>query len=245
MNHLSIEPLIKVVAKTGFITKSLWIEFFFAGNEKRWRNRSWANLRESGTFLPYAYNFKEPTLILNKRNKIVRSIVGGHLVHPPSSQNFQHDQILFQGLFRLMGDSQLTHWRSESELKLFAPSDYRIETQGQLIKFPDLILSVRTQSGVKAVALELERTQKSKKRYIQIFNAYASMKGINTIVCAVENPMIAKSIEGALRETYFPTSERPVLIMSEDEWKNKPAAFFNRLGTSPTHAPEGLISSFA
>ena len=231
----SMEQLIRVVGKTGFITKTQWEQFFFTGGNIRWRNKLWARLLASGFFKPYSYNFKEPTLVLNPKNKLVRAILQGRMVFAPNSKNFQHDQILCQGLFQLLKHPKLYHWQTESELKLFSPADYRIETQGQLIKFPDLILSVQDSSGIKTVSFELERTQKSKKRYTQIFNAYASMKGSDAVVCAVESPTIMRSIESALETIYFPIQEKPVLFMSENEWVLKPDNIFRKI-TGPEEA---------
>ena len=216
------EQLIRAVAKTGFITKNQWRKYFFTGGVKSWRNKSWSELTQRKLFQSYSPSHTSSVLTLNKRSKIVQAVLGTAPVNPPFIANLPHDEILMNGLFALDRNSAVKDWKTEAELKQFSPANFRIESQGQMIKFPDAVLTVSENENQKIVAVELERTQKAKKRYVQILSCYAAMSGVDVIAWITSHSSIFELLKIVMKEVYFPTDRIRVVNITEAQWARQP-----------------------
>jgi hypothetical protein len=137
---------------------------------------------------------------------------------PPAVAQLEHDEILLEGILKIQQSGLSVFWQTEAELKKLVINDYKIETQGQLVKFPDLLIHTQKPLTELTIAIEFERSLKTRRRYIQIMGAYASMRRINALVFVIENPSIEKVIKEVMEETYFPEDRLPVAFMSQREW---------------------------
>ena len=175
--------------------------------------------------------------LLDRESPVLRAMNLSPVAPPPVGQ-IDHDEILADGILNLERSKLVSFWQSESELKKFGANDYRLETQGQLIKYPDLLIYTAAPLPEKILALELERTLKTRRRYVQLLGAYASMKRINGLIYVVENPSIKRTIEEVMKEVYFPVNRLPVSFFSQEEWLSDSAALLAKAAGPVPAAPK-------
>ena len=185
--------MIQLVAKTGFITKETWAEYFFQGGKIRWRNHQWRSLRESGHFVSYRNTRIENVYVLNRMNREVAAMIQGQAVGPPFVAQLDHDEILLRGLLRVKRSGLVADFTTEAELKLSSPGSRQFESSRQAIKYPDALLVLSDQLDATQVAVEVELTQKGRKRYVQILEAYASRRDVHQVLYVTENGFERKS----------------------------------------------------
>lgn len=209
--------LIRLMAKTGFITEDLWLRYFFSARSLSWARRVRNDYIRRGYFRVHPNKYYQNVYILNPASEVVRALRIDPVSAPPITQ-IEHDELLLAGVLNLERSGLMSFWQTEGELKKLGASDYRIETQGQLIKYPDLLAYTRAPLPERILAIEMERTLKTRTRYIQLLGAYASMKRINGLIYIVENPSIERTIREVMEETYFPSDRLPVAFFHQDDW---------------------------
>jgi hypothetical protein len=222
--------VVRFVSKTGFITKELWEEYFFAGGHTRWKHQAWANLSLRGYLIPHAYQRAGNVYVLNPRNHLVLDCVAGRMARPPTPALLDHDEILNWGLIGLERQGDLSDWTTEAELKSRGLGPHRIETQGHLIKFPDALVRRKDRKLEPPVAIELERTLKARLRYRQIMSAYGAMKDIRAVLFVCESPTIENAVQESMNATYFPVEKVPVGFAQISDWKSSPSQMEISLG---------------
>lgn len=225
--------LIRFVAKTGFISKGLWREHFCLSSKKTTFHRHWAELKERGWFVYHQNRFLKDILVLNRRNKNVMAMVDGRAAYSPNPAQLDHDEFLINGLLKLEKLGEISSWQGETELKILNTKHLRLEAKGEKLKFPDAVVLMSKQP----VALEYERTQKSKKRYREILNAYAGMDHLSSIVWVVKDEWISRAIKDEIKASYYPLKKRPIGFLMEKTWRDTPSKLIELgtyMGLSPT-----------
>lgn len=212
------ERLIRFVAKSGFLSKDLWARHFFERGGKRWAQFVWRQLQTQGHFVKHPFEAFDDVVVLNRKNASVRSQLETEPVPATPALQIRHDTVLLDGILRAEKAGVIGYWQTEAELKKLVVADYKIETQGQLIKYPDLLIHTRAPLPDRTIAIEYERTLKTRKRYLQIMQAYASTRRIQGLVVIASNSCITKAIQDVMREVYFPEKRIPVSFCSEREW---------------------------
>jgi hypothetical protein len=212
--------LVSFVAKTGFITKETWGEYFFQGGSVRWRNFSWTSLKQRGYFLPHRSQLIKDIYLLDRMNREVAGFVKGRAVRAPILSQIDHDEVLVRGLLRAVRNGLVSGWTAEAELKSFARDSFRIESQGQTVKYPDAILDMSGPGAATKIALEIELTQKCRQRYIQILGAYASMSRIAGVLFVTDSMAIRQMIKDVARQVYFPFEKVMLEFLSVKDWLN-------------------------
>jgi hypothetical protein len=224
------EEVVRFIAKTGFISKDLWGEFFFVGGQPRWRRQVWADLLNRKYLVPHPFGRISNVYVLNRHNKEIIDFVCGKAAKSPPAAQLDHDEILSRGLLRLERARGLVQWMSEAELKSTSGEVvHRIETQGQLIKFPDALVYTGRTAKALPIAIELEKTLKSRSRYEQIVAAYASMGGLRAILYICDSAVTERAIGQALERAYFPEA-LPVGFAGMDAWRADPLTMDIRVG---------------
>lgn len=213
------KDLVMYVSKTGFISKDTWKEFFFPGGSIRWKNAFWVSLVERGYFLRHPNRRLQDIYLLNRSNREVIEFMQGRCVRPPFLSQMNHDEILFRGILSLSKSGLVANWITEPELKSFEQNSFKIESQGQGIKYPDAILKFRGDTKDLKVALEMEITQKERKRYIQITSAYSSMRSLDCVIFIVGTKAIREVIERCLKDVYFPADRITVGFIEVSDWQ--------------------------
>lgn len=220
--HYAPNEVLQFVGKTGFITFELWQKYFFTANSRRSMFHNWQELIRRKYLIAHNNDKIQNTLVLNRNIRSNYRFFETRPAFMPNPNQLQHDEILLDGIMNLDQAKKIGQWQTEAELKMLRPSDFRVETQGQLIKYPDAIVHLKNGNRFDAIAIEYERTQKNRKRYGQILSAYAGMKKIDAIIWIVQNPAIKNIIIEQVKQVYFPLSERPFAFLMEETWKSNP-----------------------
>jgi hypothetical protein len=215
--------IIRLVGKTGFITKKIWEEFFFSQNmSDSWKHRQWRKLTERKYFKHHLSKRCGDTLILNRDNREILQFVQREPSSPPSVAQMAHDEILLRGMLRLESVIQNIQWETEAELKKMRGSAFKIQIQGQPLKYPDILIHRENSEKKGAMAIELERTLKTQKRYVQILGAYAASNNIGAILFIASSLAIKHTIGELIEKSYFPRKRIPIFFCSEEDWLSDP-----------------------
>jgi hypothetical protein len=221
-NYQIPREVINYVWKTGFISKKIWQTYFFKGNSERTMLRKWKYLVDRSYLKPHSNEHLKNLLVLNKANKFIMQLYDTHPAYAPNPVQIEHDEILLEGILRLSHAQLLDQWQTEAELKMLGHNEFRIEAQGQKIKYPDAILYFSNANRLQVVAVEYEKTLKSRKRYRQILNSYASLKNVNAVIWIVNSLPIQNAIIEQAKQEYYPFKERPIAFVNVNSWKNDP-----------------------
>lgn len=94
-------------------------------------------------------------------------------------------------------------------------------------KIPDLILDLRTDRGFLRVAVEIEKTRKSRNRYAQIGLSYLNMPKIDLVIFGCESKaIIAETRRAFLGETFQKAQKIPGTFLLKDFAENEYSARF-------------------
>lgn len=168
------KELVSFVAKTGYITKATWEDFFFPGGSVRWKNLLWKSLADRGYLAAHRNQQLHDLYILNRMNREVIEFLQGRCVRAPFANQIDHDEILVRGVLQAIKNDLISDWMTEAELKRLGQGTFRIESQGQIIKYPDAIATIEKSGDSLRLAIEIEITQKQRSRYVQIMSAYGT-----------------------------------------------------------------------
>ena len=212
---------IRFAAKMGFLTKSMWDEFF--GTESRsWRSRQWRALLEEKFFLHHPSAIAKDVIVPNAGHKIVQQLVGNEVSTAPYAGHIGHDEILSKILIRLIRSKTISDFTSEAELKHRHQDDRHWNVRQERLKFPDAILDVSGEGSLRNMALEIELTAKCQKRYRKIFDTYQDRKQIQAVVFVINSSGIFKALTKAIKDSHYPDWTKPVGFGRVDEWLTDP-----------------------
>lgn len=231
------EREIRFAAKTGFLSKRLWVEFFVAGTPS-WNRRLWKQFVSRGLFRPHPSALARDVLVLNRRSPVVVSIVGDEISSAPFVSQLEHDEVAARILLELMRAGIVQSFVAEAEQKRIPNGERRLAGYTAREKYPDAIVTIGGPSASLKVALELELTRKDPKRYRQCLDIYATRRDVDRVIFIARPGIIFESLKRAMRETYYPDWERPIGFGQLDEWKQSPA-------TAPIQFSEGETTLIA
>ena len=211
---------IKLAAKSGFLTKKVWNEFFGTGGA-RWRNCLWSGLSEKGLFRKHPSKYATDVLVLNSKNLVVRRLVGDEISAPPYISQMDHDETILRALLDLRRNKLIRNFRFEQEQK--RESGFRYSDGGipGRVKIPDALIEIGEGVG-RTLAFELELSRKEPKRYRQMMDSLSSLKGVEKIIFITRTAFITGAIRKAMRESYYPYWERPIGFGTLEEWRANP-----------------------
>lgn len=230
-SHEPPQRLIRFIGKTGFVSRELWLEFFFGGGTSRWMRKAWDNLCTRGYCLPHPERRVQNVYVLNRFNRNVRDTVLGMAVSSPRGTQLAHDEILYRGILMADKAGGLGTWKTEGQLKASDPDKaiFQINSGDRKAKYPDALLyPSRTKNG-KPVAVECELTQKSAKRYGQIMRSYSRISAVGSVLFITDSHAIREAVKGAIRTTRYPEDTKPVDFVSTEEWTKQTSEMLERL----------------
>lgn len=211
-----IGPL-RVAAKSGFLTKRIWNEFFASGN-RFWRYRRWRSLMGIGYFNPVPdYGFVESAVTLSDLGKAIADSLGMNPVYSPPAKNLWHDEELIRLALFLERNGWITRWMTEQELKVGTEAQRFFRDQVRATKIPDLIIEWNTQPKKILWAVELERTRKEFSRYYEMVGAYKGISRIESVLIIVAAKSIEANIKKAQSKMDYPQVQRPMFFASMDQ----------------------------
>ncbi|MBX3018540.1 MAG: hypothetical protein KF767_11665 [Bdellovibrionaceae bacterium] len=226
--HERPTELLNFVAKTGFITRDLWLEFFFKGGSERWAYQSWRNLHDAGYLTPHPTGCLKDVSILDLKRCPRGEWFYGKPVKPTFIDFIEHDLHLYRGILHLERCGLVRFWETEGKIKSrlgqefgYNPHEYKNA------KYPDVLVDLPNADRPWAVEMELSR--KSTERYCRAMNAYASMKDVGGVVFVHKKDVIKNAILRAIKTTYFPLDETPVAFISLENWQTTPSQSFRNV----------------
>lgn len=229
-----IVPLreIHFAAKTGFLSKSLWLEFFTSRSRSR-NSRVWHRLMQDGYFRPHGSKMLPDVLVLGSRSLSELGRRGILTVNKPHLGQFDHDEKAARIVLNLERGRLLDGFTTEAELK----RKFWLKTsrEGGEAKFPDLTLELSSPAKFRKVALEIEQSKKSFERYKKVMNSYAASKDIEAVVFISDQQSIFNSLSRAMKEVNYPSWERPVGFGEMEAWLKDPL-------TAPIYLSRGIDS---
>lgn len=218
MPMIKPEEEIRFTAKTGFLTKEIWNDFFAEGGE-RWRRKQWRFLARRGFFCIHPSKRASEVLVLNTKNKDVIAMVGDDISAPPFIAQIDHDELVARALLQFLKANTIANYQLESELKRLYPLVRNRRSRDEKEKYPDAL--IRLTNGLH-IALEMELTLKSRRRYRHILRTYRTRQDADRIIFIVRSVNIFESISQAIQDTYYPIHERPIGFAWLDEWTSDP-----------------------
>jgi hypothetical protein len=221
-NHKVPNDVLQFVGKAGFLTFELWEKYFFTAKSRSALFYNWNELIRRKYLTKHSNDRILDTLVLLRNNQNIQLYFDTKPAYVPNLNQLQHDEILLNGVMMLDRSKIIGQWQTEAELKMLKQNDYKVEAQGQLIKYPDIIIHIEIGNRFYAIAIEYERTQKSRKRYAQVLNAYTGMKKIDAVIWIVKTPAIMNIIIEQVKQVHYPLRERPMAFLMEETWKLHP-----------------------
>ena len=209
----TFDPELRVISRSGFLTKGLWREFLFTGNSRGGAHNGWARLLKTPYFIKHPNPHVRNVLVFNRRSRAGLQRMGGSAATAPYEAFLRHDETLLRGVLKIESHGFLNDWVLETGLKSKNYSDYQIKTRGRVVKYPDAVLDFRVESGPTTVAVELELTQKDAKRYEKIISCYSFMKGLPLVIFVTATASIEAAIKKAIRKSFYPAHGLRVAFM--------------------------------
>ena len=229
-NHLR-GPL-RVAAKSGFLTKRIWNDFFATGN-RFWRFRRWQSLMASGYFKSVPdYGFAESAVTLTDTGKILAISLGMEPVYSPPAKNLWHDEELIRLALFLERQGWVSNWTTEQEFKISRRAEHFFQNQIRAAKIPDLIIEWSTSPKPTLWAIELERTRKEFSRYYDMVGAYKGISCIESVLIIVATSSIEANIKKAQAKMDYPQNQRPMFFASMKEVIDDPISCELRQGAN-------------
>lgn len=225
---------IKLAAKTGFLTRDLWREFFSYGDES-WKLKQWKNLLTRGHFRKHPSRRADDTLVLNYKNRDVIKLVGAEISAPPYIAQLTHDEIATRSVLRLQKQGLLKSFLTESELKTQNAGQERVRSAKDRIKYPDMIIELARKDKSISLALEIELSRKDYQRYYRAIGNYSTRTYADKVLYIGSTEGIFVSLRKAMRENSYSSHRQPIGFVSSVEWEKSPATapiYFNDYMTS-------------
>lgn len=221
-------------AKMGFLSKPLWEEFF--AHWSRAQNfRNWKKLVSDEYFRAHDSKMLRNVLVLAPKAIVELRNRGLLAVTQPHLGQFDHDEKVSRVVLGLERENVLEGFTSEGELKKRFMVQMKTASEGKSKKFPDLTLQLRGSGKFGTVAVEIEQSLKSFERYKQVMDSYSNSQDIKAVVFVSDRPTIFNRIARAMKETHYPSWDRPVGFGEMSEWLKTPA-------TAPIHLSRGVSS---
>jgi len=142
---------------------------------------------------------------------------------PPFAPQIEHDEHIAKIVSSLMKSGHVSQSRFEAEMKREDWRPTQNQSEQDKAKYADAVLFLNGLNGNFQIALEVELSKKSPKRYRQILSSYAQKKELSYVLYLARSQPIFESLKTAMRETYYPDSERPIGFCLLDEWLKDPA----------------------
>jgi hypothetical protein len=91
---------IQFAARSGFLTKSLWIRHFAGESHESWINKRWRLLSAGDFFIKHPSSFDD-VLVPNPKSPLVQRLIPGGVFRPPYAAQLRHDEIMYDGFLTL------------------------------------------------------------------------------------------------------------------------------------------------
>jgi hypothetical protein len=231
--HIPLQEIL-FAAKTGFLSKSLWLEYFTSRSPSR-NSRVWNRLLKDGYFKKHDSKMLPSVLVLGSKSNEELEKLGIKAVTKPHLSQFDHDEKTARIALSLQRQGLLKCFTTEAELKRRHWVWLKTTKAGAEAKFPDLTIELPDGAKLRTVAIEIEQSKKNFERYKKVMNSYANSKTVDLVIFVSNQQVIFNCLSRAMKEVNYPTWERPVGFGEMDAWLQGPgsaAIYLSRSATS-------------
>lgn len=193
--HQALNIACELAQKFGFVSRNIvWKHLAQEGIASKYR--CWRFLINAPELAPYRNGLTSSHhLMLSTEYR--RALGEGSAVSARAAIYFEHDEYLMGVILYLKRAGVVAQYWTEQELKM----DRLLALQtigGDPDKVPDLVIDLSTDRGFLRVAVEIEKTRKSQKRYRLVQFGYSRLRRIDLLLFGV----IDFQTESAIREAF-------------------------------------------
>lgn len=215
---------LRVMAKSGFVTRAIWRDYFAQGNI-RWHRRQLQRLCDSKIIEPHVSSNAKGVFVLSKFGKILLAREGLRFAPPPFVGQLDHDESVMRSILEMSKQKLIRGFLLENEMKSSEMRQHQLPTSGRSEdqRYPDAIFELNVLGRKKIAALEYERTRKSPQRYRDKLWAYSHSSSFWVVIFVCESDAIKSMIK---RQLYFlrsPELSRKVAFVDKKQWLAEPA----------------------
>jgi hypothetical protein len=194
----NVVDAIRFTAKTGFLTREIWSEFFARGG-RRARQKQLAFLISQKILDPHSCRPLHGVYELGPFGKALLLSNNYAFVTAPTSHLLSHDEFVATSVLKLRTLGLVDRWSTEAELKSKNDKQFVLELRNQERKFPDAVLVMKTPNKQFIVAIEYERSGKTIRRYRRLLEEYCYLFQIDLVLIVARDDAIIRRIERARR----------------------------------------------
>lgn len=222
-------------AKSGFLTKKLWDEFFNP-HTQGWSSIRWKGFKSRGLFIEHSSTLVRNCLILNKRSPDVKKIIQSEPSSPPIAIQVQHDEIVARIVLTLKVQGLIDKYFLEPELRKLYQGHRQNNQRISNFKLPDAIFDLNIKNRYQKTALEVENSKKNFNKYKHFVDRYSVNSKIEQIIIAYRNPQIKRTIERAMTILHYPQQIRPIHFVEIDDLydHSKMSLFIHKINSKNT-----------
>lgn len=219
-----ISEALRFASKNGFLSKSLWKNHMCQG-QKSWKNIRWNLLIRENLFRDYLTLGKsEQVIVLTPKGRFLsHRHLGLIAMNPPGARNLSHDIELGEIVLSLLKTKIISDYFSEAELKSGKAYGFTIQREAVGNKYPDLILRMNIPGQPVFLSLELERTLKSRRCYMEMAASYRNLSQILGLVVICGSHAIESSLKKSFEVSNYPFRSRPVLMAQSSDFLSNPS----------------------
>jgi len=211
-----------LTGKAGFITRSIWRDFFAVGNE-RWNREQVRLLCERKLLERHPNPIAEDCFVLSRVGRVLLAKHGLRFVGAPYVSQVAHDEAVVRSLLALSRDGVTHQWDLESEMKCHQMRQHQLNNSARDQKYPDAVITLRALGLDRSCAIEYERTRKSPQRYKDVLWLYSRMESYWLVLFACETEAIQNTIKRQLYHLREPSLLSRVAFTNAKHWTKDPA----------------------
>ena len=210
------EKEIKFTARSGFLTKKLWDEFFNS-RTKGWSSIRWRGFQSRKLFRKHTSKLAGNCLVLNKASPDVQRLVGKRALPPPSANYLEEDIVVARLMLKLQKNG-LIH-DDEYYMRLGIRRMYKengLWGSEDCLYLPKAIFVMKSKKSFLRIALEveLEFTRKDPFKYRKMIQSYSRRKKIDGVVVVYRGDNLRRSFERMTLRYDYPHHERPIFFIA-------------------------------
>lgn len=207
---------LEFAARFGFITRALFFEYL-CSFQRSLQYRFWAQLQKEGLIAPAKTNGEGFYLTKNGR-----ASCRGKAIPARSIYFIEHDTLVAELLLVIQQSGLVLRYWTERDLKSDFQLSYEVLGSERVSKYPDLVLDMKSANGSLKIAIEVERSQKSRDRYNQLAMSCVGANRIGLFVFACENKAVSAAIARAFQGEYFERAAKiPATLLLSDFAKQR------------------------
>jgi hypothetical protein len=188
---------LEFAARFGFVTREIFNDHL-ANVGRSQAYAYWMRLIEEGFLI--SYKGVNATAYLSAKGRVAYV---GQSMPTRAIYLIPHDQIVANALLTIKKTGLVQQYWTEHELKASVTEACAVLGTGQISKYPDLVLQMKSSSGSVKIAVEIERTQKTKSRMNQVAYNYLQAKGIEFLIFGCAHASIERSILASFGSDLF------------------------------------------